>query len=131
MTECIMYNVVLGDFHPSTICVERSGFPKSLNGLLSLTNPEYADESLKEYIEEYARTDEIMPQDKTIGFVVFNLQKRIVSVSLSSLNEAEDSALKKLREKNGSDWFRFRTRCALSLRRIVNDSYNKINLKVK
>lgn len=99
MTECIMYNVVLGDFHPSTICVERSGFPKSLDGLLSLTNPEYADESLKEYIEEYARTDEIMPQDKTIGFVVFNLQKRIISVSLSSLNEAEDSALKKLREK--------------------------------
>ncbi|MGC8515019.1 MAG: TA0956 family protein [Thermoplasmata archaeon] len=99
MTECIMYNVVLGDFHPSTICVERSRFPGSLNALLSLTNPEYAEESLKEYIEEYARTDEIMPEDKTVGFVVFNLQKRIVSVSLSSINASEDAALKKLREK--------------------------------
>jgi hypothetical protein len=94
-----MYNVVLGDFHPSTICVERSNFPESLAGVISLTNPEYAEESLKEYIEEYARTNEIMPQDKTIGFVVFNLQKKIVSVSLSSMNNEEDSALKKLKEK--------------------------------
>jgi hypothetical protein len=98
MTECIMYNVVLGDFHPSTICVERSIFPTTLNGLLSLTDPEYAEESLKEYIEKYARTDEIMPQDKTIGFVIFNLQKRIASVSLSTINESEESALENLRE---------------------------------
>jgi len=102
-----MYNVVLGDFHPSTICVERSIFPESLNGLISLTDPEYAEDSLKEYIEEYARTDEIMPEDKTVGFVIFNLQKRIASVSLSSINDAEESALKKLREKLESIGFGF------------------------
>ena len=99
MTECIMYNIVLGDFHPSTICVERSRFTDSLDGLISLTDPEYAQDSLKEYIEEYARTDEIMPEDKTIGFVVFNLQKKIASVSLSKVDDAEISTLKHLEEK--------------------------------
>ncbi|EQD44687.1 hypothetical protein B1B_13423 [mine drainage metagenome] len=97
MTECVMFNMVLGDFHPSTICVGRSNFPASLKGLLSLTNGEYAEESLKEYIEEYARTDEILPEDRTIGFVVFNLPKKVASVSISTMNEKEASTMNELK----------------------------------
>ncbi len=92
-----MFNMVLGDFHPSTICVERSGFPASLKGLLSLASSEYVEESLKEYIEEYARTDEILPEDRTIGFVVFNLPKKVASVSISTMNEEEASTLNELK----------------------------------
>lgn len=107
MTECIMFNMVLGDFHPSTICVERSRFPASLIGLLSVTSAEYAQESLKEYIEEYARTDEILPEDRTIGFVVFNLPKKVASVSISTVNEKEASTLNELKEKLTAIGFKF------------------------
>lgn len=84
-----MYNIVLGEFHPSTICVDRPRFEDSLSGLESLFDPEFASESLKDYIETYARTDEIMPEDKTIGFVVFNLQKKVLSISMSKISAEE------------------------------------------
>ena len=93
MTECIMYNIVLGEFHPSTICVERSKFTDSLKDIISLTDIETSTESLQEYISNYARIDEIKPDDKTIGFVVFNLQKKVLSISLALVNESENAAI--------------------------------------
>ena len=47
-----------------------------------LTSP-LPDESLEEFIESYARTDEIMPEDKTIGFVIINKEKKVASLNFS------------------------------------------------
>ena len=99
MTECIMYNIVLGEFHPSTICVERSKFNDSLKDIISLTDVETSTESLQEYITNYARTDEIKPDDKTIGFVVFNLQKRVLSISLASLDLETSAVISSLKDQ--------------------------------
>ena len=94
-----MYNIVLGEFHPSTICVERSKFNDSLKDIISLTDVETSSESLQEYISNYARTDEIKPDDKTIGFVVFNLQKKVLSVSLASLDSQENMVISSLKDQ--------------------------------
>ncbi len=106
MTECIMYNIVLGDFHPSTICVERERFSDSLMELPSLVG-DYPTEALKDYIESFARTDEILPTDKTIGFVVFNLQKKVLTVSLSVIDSEERETMKKLDESFSKLGFKF------------------------
>lgn len=102
-----MYNIVMGEFHPSTICVDRTRFADSLSGLKDLFVPEeFATEALRDYIEAYARTDEVMPEDKTIGFVVFNLQKRIVSVSLNDIKELEKKSFDELTAKLAESGFK-------------------------
>lgn len=81
-----MYNITVGAIHPSVICVELSSLLPSLDSLRDLLNTEYVEEGLQEFIEEFARTDEVLPTDKTLGFVVVNSNKRIISFSFSSVN---------------------------------------------
>ena len=80
-----MYNVVLGDIHPSTICVDLEKLPDSFRDLLEVLISDYPAESMAEFIESYARTDTVMPEDKTLGFVVVNNNKRAVALSFSTL----------------------------------------------
>ena len=80
-----MYNVVLGDIHPSTICVDIAKLPDSFRDLLEVLIADYPSESMAEFIESYARTDTVMPDDKTLGFVVVNNNKKAVALSFSTL----------------------------------------------
>lgn len=88
MTDCAMFNITMGEYHPSTICVEMSKLQDSLSGLIEVAKSEYPEESMAEYIEEYARSDEIMPTDRTLGFVVLNKAKKVVSLSFSEMDES-------------------------------------------
>lgn len=81
-----MYNITIGAVHPSVICVELSNLLPSLHSLRELLQTEYVEEGLQEFIEEFARTDEVLPTDKTLGFVVVNSNKRMVSFSFSSVD---------------------------------------------
>ena len=83
MVTCVMYNLKMSETHPSTICVLASRFKDSFNDLIDVLTSPLPDESLEEYIEEYARTDEIMPEDKTIGFVIINKDKKVVSLNFN------------------------------------------------
>jgi hypothetical protein len=82
-----MFNLAIGSMHPSVICVELSRFTDSLNALKEVLESPYPEEELTEFIETYARTDEILPSDKTIGFVIASSTKKIVSFSFSKLPE--------------------------------------------
>lgn len=82
-----MYNLVVGSMHPSVICVEVSKLNDSLNSLVEVLGSPYVDEELTEFIENYARTDEILPSDKTIGFIVANSSKKAISFSFSEIPE--------------------------------------------
>ncbi|WP_393970898.1 TA0956 family protein [Oxyplasma meridianum] len=99
-----MYNVVLGDIHPSTICVEISRLPDSLRDLLEVLISDYPAESMAEFIETYARTDKVMPDDKTLGFVVVNKNKKAVALSFSKIPDGiRENVLEicsKYRDKN-------------------------------
>ncbi len=95
MTDCAMYNVTMEGSHPSTICIEISKLPNSLKSLTDMIGSEYMDEMMSEFIKEFARTDEIMPEDRTLGFVVFNGPKKQVSIAFSRIS---DSLKKELRE---------------------------------
>ncbi len=86
MTDCAMFNITMGEYHPSTICIEMSKLKDSLSGLIEVTKSEYPEESMAEYIQEFARTDEIQPTDRTLGFVVLNKAKKVVSLSFSEMN---------------------------------------------
>ena len=94
-----MYNLTVGSIHPSVICVEISNLVPSLDALADLLNSEYIEEELPEFIESYARTDEVMPTDKTLGFVVLNSNKKIISFSFSAVDPETKAGLTKASEK--------------------------------
>ncbi len=83
MVLCVMYNLKLSETHPSTICVLASRFEDSLKDFVDVITSPLPEESLEEFIEEYARTDEIMPEDKTIGFVIINKGKKVLSLNFN------------------------------------------------
>ncbi len=78
-----MYNIKMKEKHPSTICVLLSKFEDSLKSMIDVVTSPLVDESLEEFIEEYARTDEIMPEDKTIGFIIINKDKKVISITFT------------------------------------------------
>ncbi len=87
-----MYNVTVGAIHPSVICVELSNLIPSLESLSQLLGTEYIEDGIREFIEEFARTDEVMPTDKTLGFVVVNSNKKLISLSFSNIdNELKEN----------------------------------------
>lgn len=94
-----MYNLTVGSIHPSVICVEISNLLPSLDALVTLMESEYIEEELPEFIESYARTDEVLPTDKTLGFVVLNSNKKIVSLSFSKVETETREGLVKAGEK--------------------------------
>lgn len=94
-----MYNITVGSVHPSVICVELSKLIPSLNFLNDLLNSEYIEEGLPEFIENFSRTDEVMPSDKTLGFVVVNSNKKMISFSFSTLNEEAKKELRAAGER--------------------------------
>ncbi len=81
-----MYNLKMSETHPSTICVLLDNFMDSLNDMVDVVTSPLPDESLAEYIEQYARTDEIMPDDRTVGFVIINKDKKVISLTFSDLS---------------------------------------------
>ncbi len=97
MVECAMYNLSIGDAHPSTICVVMDKFEDSFEGLKDVVETMDQDE-LMEFITEYARTDTIMPEDKTVGFVVLNSGKKMMSVSFSNIGKERIEAIKRIAE---------------------------------
>ncbi|MHB1439862.1 MAG: TA0956 family protein [Cuniculiplasma sp.] len=94
-----MYNLTLEGSHPSTICVEISKLRPSLESLYEMLDSEYVDEYLSDFISEYARTDEIMPEDHTLGFVVINAPKKHVSFAFNGLKENYLEELREMGEK--------------------------------
>ena len=91
-----MYNITVGSIHPSVICVEISNIAASLSDLRDLLLTDYIEDGLKEFIGIYARTDEVMPTDKTVGFVVLNTTKKVISLSFSFLEPALKTELEKI-----------------------------------
>lgn len=98
MVTCIMYNLKMSETHPSTICVLASRFKDSFKDLIEVLTSPLPDESLEEYIEDYARTDEIMPEDKTIGFVIINKEKKVASLNFNE-KSADDTEIQEILEK--------------------------------
>ncbi len=98
MVTCVMYNLKMSETHPSTICVLASRFKDSFKDLIEVLTSPLPDESLEEYIEEYARTDEIMPEDKTIGFVIINKDKKVASLNFNE-KSVDDSEIQEILEK--------------------------------
>jgi hypothetical protein len=98
MVTCVMYNLKMSETHPSTICVLASRFKDSFKDLIEVLTSPLPDESLEEYIEEYARTDEIMPEDKTIGFVIINKDKKVASLNFNE-KSLDDSEIQEILEK--------------------------------
>lgn len=94
-----MYNITVGTIHPSVICVELSKLIPSLVSLKELLTSEYLEESLPEFIEEFSRTDEVMPTDKTLGFVVVNSNKKVISLSFSNVEVPVRSELETMADK--------------------------------
>lgn len=94
-----MYNITVGSIHPSVICVELSKLIPSLNYLSDLLDSEYVEEGMQEFIENFARTDEVLPTDKTLGFVVVNSNRKMVSFSFSSVDQETKGELMKAGEK--------------------------------
>ncbi len=93
MTECIIYNVSVPGLHPSTICVEVSKLTDSISSLPELIHSEYANDSLAEFISAFSRTEETRPEDRTVGFVVVNVARKVVSVSLTKSDESMKRAI--------------------------------------
>ena len=99
MTDCAMFNISLKGLHPSVICVEMVKIGSSSEALLDVLSSEFTEESLHEFIEEYARTDEVMPTDKTLGFVVANAEKKIISFSFANISSEQKESITKASEK--------------------------------
>lgn len=96
MTDCAMYNLTMEGSHPSTICVELNNLPNSMKALQGMVDSEYMDEMLQEFITEYARTDEIMPDDRTVGFVVVNIPKKQISLAFNHLEKSTENELREI-----------------------------------
>ena len=94
-----MYNIAIKGMHPAVICVELSKLLDSLGALSQVLSSDYIEESLQEFIESYSRTDEVMPDDKTVGFVVVNSERKIISLSFSSIDEELARSLKAAGDK--------------------------------
>ncbi|MCL4336830.1 MAG: TA0956 family protein [Candidatus Thermoplasmatota archaeon] len=94
-----MYNLSLGSIHPSVICVELPNLIPSLDSLVDLLGSAYIEEGLPEFIENFSRTDEVLPTDKTVGFVVLNSNKKIVSFSFSAVETHTKNGLISAGEK--------------------------------
>ncbi|WMT55658.1 TA0956 family protein [Acidiplasma sp.] len=94
-----MYNLKLKNVHPSTICVLLSKFEDSFNALLDVITSPLPEDSLEEFIEGYARTDEIMPEDKTIGFIIINKEKKVVSLTFTQNTGIVRQNVEKILEK--------------------------------
>jgi hypothetical protein len=73
--------------HPSTICVELPKLIDSINALSDMLGSEYMGEYLADFITDYARSDEIMPDDKTVGFVVLNTAKKKVALAFNDIDK--------------------------------------------
>ncbi|MCL4342139.1 MAG: TA0956 family protein [Candidatus Thermoplasmatota archaeon] len=96
MTDCAMFNITIGGIHPSIVCIDIKKIGESCDSLIETLNSGYPEEGLKEFIESFARTDEIMPKDKTLGFVVVNSDRKYISLSFANLsNEHFDLISKK------------------------------------
>lgn len=91
-----MYNLTMEGSHPSTICVELKNLPNSMRALQGMIDSDYMDEMLQEFITEYARTDEIMPDDRTVGFVVVNIPKKQISFAFNHLEKSTENELKEI-----------------------------------
>ena len=87
MTDCAMYNLTLDGSHPSTICVEISNLRPSLESLYEMLDSEYLSEYLSDFISDFSRTDEIMSEDHTLGFVIINSKKKHLSFAFNGLKE--------------------------------------------
>ena len=85
MTDCAMYNITVKGYHPSTICVVLDLLPTSLEYIKDVISSPLIQESMGEFIQEFARTDEVMPSDRTLGFIIINSNKNIISFSFSEL----------------------------------------------
>ena len=85
MTDCAMYNITVQGYHPSTICVVIDSLPASLEHFKDVINSPLIQDSMNEFIEEFARADEIMPSDRTLGFVIINSNKKVISFSFSEI----------------------------------------------
>jgi tRNA A37 threonylcarbamoyltransferase TsaD len=85
MVDCAMFNISLKGIHPSVICVEMDRVGSAIDNLQEVLTSEYPEESMQEFIESFARTDEVMPTDKTLGFVVANSEKKAISFSFANL----------------------------------------------
>ncbi|MHB8371194.1 MAG: TA0956 family protein [Thermoplasmataceae archaeon] len=85
MTDCAMYNISIGGYHPSTICIAIDFLPESLSSIFEVLMSPLIQESMSEFIQSFARTDEIMPSDRTLGFVIINSSKKVISLSFSEL----------------------------------------------
>jgi hypothetical protein len=109
MTECVMYNMILGNYHPSTICVEMSKLEDSLNALSDIIDSEYIEDEMQEFISRYARTDEIMPEDKTVGFIVVHRDKKNFAISINKNDKRLADSLIRIAQKFASKGFRVDT----------------------
>jgi hypothetical protein len=94
-----MYNLKMSETHPSTICVLLDNFMDSLNDMVDVVTSPLPDESLAEYIEQYARTDEIMPDDRTVGFVIINKDKKVISLTFSDLSGIKKDEINNIIDK--------------------------------
>ncbi len=101
MTDCLMYNIILENYHPSTICVELSLVPESLDYLSRIIDSPHILEEIPEFIEKFARKDEIMPTDRTVGFVVVHQPKKSMAISLGKVDQEVRN-----RMRESSDSFR-------------------------
>ena len=88
-----MYNISLDGYHPSTICVELSNLQPSLHEASELLLSEYPEETVSDFIEKFARTTEIMPDDKTVGFVIVNRKSNVISISATRIPEDTRKAI--------------------------------------
>ncbi|MHB1493308.1 MAG: TA0956 family protein [Thermoplasmataceae archaeon] len=88
MTDCAMYNISVKGYHPSTICVIIDSLPDSLASVIDVIQSPLIQDSMGEFIQDFARTDEIMPSDRTLGFVVINSDRKVVSFSFSELRKS-------------------------------------------
>ncbi|MCL4328764.1 MAG: TA0956 family protein [Candidatus Thermoplasmatota archaeon] len=91
----MIYNISLPDVHTSTICVEIAKLCDSITSLPELFRSEYASEVLSEFISKYSRTETVMPDDHTIGFVVVNTSKKVISISLGKPSKELKETIRK------------------------------------
>ena len=90
-----MYNIILENYHPSTICVELSRVPESLEYIAQFIDSPHILEEIPEFIEKFARKDEIMPTDRTVGFMVLHQPKRNMAISLGKVGQDAKERIKK------------------------------------
>ncbi len=99
MTDCLIFNISVPQRHPASICVESSRLLESLSGIQVIFDPVGQEESLMEFITEFSRKEEVKPSDRTIGFVVVNLEKKKIAISLSNIPEADKNGIQNAAEK--------------------------------